>query len=472
MRVPWVRALGGGLGLQEATAGLPGADGWRSVARMNARDAATEVALRLAGHGFRAYFAGGCVRDRLLGGEPKDYDIATSATPKQVTGLFPKANLVGAHFGVVIVKHAGHAIEVATFRTDGSYLDGRRPDSVAFSTPEEDARRRDFTINGVFEDPATGEVVDFVGGLADLKARRLRAIGDPRARFGEDALRLLRAVRFATRLGFDIEAATHAALADCADLLAKISIERIRDEFSRILTGPDRRRGLELLVDSGLIRHIVPEVRDLIGCEQPPEFHPEGDVYIHTRLMLEALDPDAPLDLCLAVLLHDIAKPATRTVDENGRARFNGHDRLGAEMTEAILRRLRYPNEVIENATFMVSRHMKFMHVQEMRTAKVRRFMAAPTYQKELELHRVDCLSSNGFTDNLDFLRGMEQRFASETVLPPPLVTGRDLIALGLAPGPRFRELLEHIQTEQLEGRLDDRDGALAEVRRALDAGA
>ncbi len=429
---------------------------------MNVREAGVEVAGRLAAAGHLALFAGGCVRDRLLGREPDDYDIATSATPAEVTGFFPRANLVGAHFGVVIVKHGGHQVEVATFRTDGCYRDARRPDRVEFSTPEEDAKRRDFTINGLFEDPIEGRVIDHVGGLADLRARRLRAIGRPEARFHEDALRLMRAVRFATRLGFEIEPETRAALASCADLLARISVERVRDEFTRILTGPDRRRGVELLVDTGLMRHIIPEIHDLIGCGQPPEYHPEGDVYTHTMIMLELLDPDAPPDLCLATLLHDIAKPATRTVDvETGRIRFNGHDKLGAEMTTAILRRLRYPNEVIDRASFMVARHMQFMHVRDMRVAKVRRFMGAPTFAGEMELHRVDCASSNGFTDNYDFLREKEREFASEPVLPPPLVTGRDLIDRGLEPGPRFREILDQIQTEQLEGRIAGRQAAL-----------
>jgi len=436
---------------------------------MSARDSALQVAAGLAAFGHRALLAGGCVRDRLLGGEPEDYDIATSATPLEVTSLFPHANLVGAHFGVVIVKCGGHHVEVATFRTDGSYGDGRHPDRVEFSTPEQDAKRRDFTINGLFEDPVSGEVIDYVGGLEDLNARRLRAIGDPEARFREDALRLMRAVRFATRLGFEIEPLTHASMMDCADLLGKISVERIRDEFSRILNGPARRRGVELLVDTGLMRHIVPEIYDLIGCEQPPEFHPEGDVYVHTMIMLELLNPAASLDLCLAVLLHDIAKPATRTLDEvTGRPRFNGHDRVGADMATMILRRLRYPNEVIDHAVFMIGRHMTFMHVQQMRVAKVRRFMGAATFEKEMELHRVDCASSNGFTDNYEFLRAKELEFANEPVLPPPLVTGRDLIDRGLKPGPRFREILEEIQNEQLEGRLQSREEACELLERII----
>lgn len=436
---------------------------------MSARDAAAELADRLMAAGHTACFAGGCVRDRLLGREPKDYDIATSATPKEILALFPGGNQVGAHFGVIIVRHHGHHVEIATFRTDGSYGDGRRPDSVTFATAREDAQRRDFTINGLFEDPDTGEIIDHVGGRADLEAGRIRAIGDPAARFAEDSLRLLRALRFATSLGFEIEATTWQAIRDHADGLARIAPERIRDEFSRLITCPGRARGLDLLVGSGLIRHFIPEVLDLIGCEQPPEWHPEGDVYTHTRIMLDLLWPDAPLELCLAVLLHDIAKPPTRTWDdEAGRIRFNGHDALGSTMAEDILRRLKYPNRIIEDVAFMVSRHMRFMHVQDMRVAKLKRFMSAPTFPQELELHRVDCASSNGFTDNYDFLRGKREEFAREPLVPPPLVTGRDLIALGLEPGPEFKEILEEAQTEQLEGRLADRDAALAWLKQRV----
>ncbi len=436
---------------------------------MNARDAASQLARRLGAAGHEALFAGGCVRDRLLGHEPKDYDIATSARPEQVVALFPGANEVGAHFGVVIAKHGGHHVEIATFRTDGSYKDGRRPETVSFSTAEEDAQRRDFTINGLFERPTTGEVVDYVGGVADLNAGILRAIGDPVARFREDSLRLLRAVRFSTRLGFPIEPATRAAIGDGAKLLARISPERIRDEFSKILTAPGRADGLQLLVDTGLIDHIVPEVLAMIGCEQPPEWHPEGDVFTHTRIMLEMLAPDAPLELCLAVLLHDIAKPPCQTYDaEGGRFRFNGHDTVGAEMTESILRRLRYSNDTIATVVPMVARHMQFMAVQKMRTAKLKRFMSTPTFELEMELHRVDCGSSNGFTDNYEFVRAKEAEFAAEPLIPPPLVSGRDLIKLGLQPGPVFRELLEAIETEQLEARLHDRDAALCLLKQLV----
>lgn len=435
----------------------------------DARQTAIAFARRLREAGHSAYFAGGCVRDRLLGKEPKDYDIATSATPAEVLRLFPGSNEVGAHFGVVIAKSHGHAVEIATFRNDGSYRDGRRPDSVTFSTPQEDAQRRDFTINGLFEDSDTGEVIDHVGGRADLDARVLRAIGVPAERFAEDSLRLLRALRFAVTLDFEIEPATWAAITGHADGLRRIAAERIRDEFSRLIVLPARARALELLVASGLVRHVLPEVLPLIGCQQPPEWHPEGDVYTHTRIMLEMLDDDAPLELCLAVLLHDIAKPPTQTYDaEAGRIRFNGHDALGATMTREILNRLRYPNQVIDDVSFMVSRHMQFMNVRQMRVATLKRFMAAPTFPLEIELHRVDCGSSNGCTDNLDFVLAKRAEFAAAPLIPPPLVTGRDLIELGQAPGPRFRELLESLQTEQLEGRLSDRDSALAWVRARL----
>ncbi|MBT8036230.1 MAG: CCA tRNA nucleotidyltransferase [Verrucomicrobiae bacterium] len=427
------------------------------------------TAMRLTGAGHIAYFAGGCVRDTLLGIDPKDYDIATSATPDEVQTLFPQSNAIGAHFGVILVKQGGHPFEIATFRHDGSYKDGRHPESVTFSTPEEDARRRDFTVNGLFQDPQNGEIIDFIDGQTDLHAGLLRAIGSPADRFQEDALRLMRAVRFATTLGFNIEPDTWSAICAKAHTLEKISAERIRDEFTRILISNNRAKGLDLLTESGLMRHIVPEVYDLIGCEQPPQWHPEGDVYTHTRIMLEMLEDDPSPELALSVLLHDIGKPATYTYDESdNRIRFNGHDRVGAEMTETILRRLKYSNHTIDDVCAMVRNHMNFMNVQQMRTAKVKRFMARPTFEEEMELHRVDCASSNGFTDNYEFLRAREEEFAAAPLIPPPLVTGKDLIDLGLDPGPQFKEILSQIQTEQLEGRLDDRESALTFTRKTL----
>jgi len=421
--------------------------------------------LREAGH--TVYLAGGAVRDQLLGQDPKDYDLATSATPTQVQELFPKSDAVGEHFGVIIVKGHGEIIEVATFRTDGSYKDGRRPESVEFASPEDDAQRRDFTINGLFQDPLTGEVIDHVGGRADLEAKVLRAIGDPQKRFEEDALRLMRAVRFAVVTGFEIEPKTLTAVKNCAPLLAQISPERIRDEFSKIMVAPNRGRGLDLLADSGLAKEFLPELYDLQGCEQPPQWHPEGDVFVHTRIALSLLESPT-LALALSVLLHDIGKPATQTWDdEAARFRFNGHDRVGAEIAEVILKRLRYSNQIVDDVTFMVSRHMNFMHVQDMRTAKLKRFMAANTFPLELELHRVDCDSSNGFRDNFDFLHLKKQEFAQAPLIPDPLLNGRDLIAaFALPSGPEMGEILRAIQTEQLEGRLVDRDGALTFVKK------
>ena len=426
------------------------------------KTAAHATASRLSDAGHVAYFAGGCVRDALLGIDPKDYDIATSATPDEVQALFPNSNAIGAHFGVILVKQDGFPFEIATFCHDGSYNDGRHPESVTFSTPEDDATRRDFTANGLFQNPQSGEIIDFVSGQKDIDARVIKAIGRPSDRFQEDALRLMRAVRFATTLEFEIEPTTWSAICDNSDLLEKISSERIRDEFTRILVSNHPARGFDLLTESGLMRHIVPEVYDLIGCEQPPQWHPEGDVYTHTRIMLEMLEDDPTPELALSVLLHDIGKPATYTYDEaDERIRFNGHDRVGAEMAEVILRRLKYSNQTTDEVCVMVANHMNFMNVQKMRTAKVKRFMARPTFEDEMELHRVDCASSNGFTDNYEFLRAKEEEFAAEPLIPTPLVTGKDLIDLGFKPGPEFKDILNQIQTEQLEGKLDDRDGAI-----------
>ena len=420
--------------------------------------------LREAGH--TVYLAGGAVRDQLLGLDPKDYDLATSATPTEVQALFKKSDAVGEHFGVIIVKGDHEMIEVATFRTDGSYKDGRRPESVEFSSPEEDAQRRDFTINGLFQDPITGEVIDHVGGRADLEAMVLRAIGDPKKRFEEDALRLMRAIRFAVVTGFEIEPNTLDAIHQCAPLLAQISPERIRDEFSRIMVAPDRGRGLELLTETGLAKEFLPELYDLQGCEQPPQWHPEGDVFVHTRIAISLLESPT-LPLALSVLLHDIGKPATQMWDDEAkRFRFNGHDRVGAEMAEKILKRLRYSNQIVDDVTFMVSRHMKFMHVQDMRTAKLKRFMAAETFPLELELHRVDCDSSNGFRDNFTFLHLKKEEFAQTPLIPQPLLNGRDLIEeFALPSGPKMGEILRAVQTEQLEGQLVDRAGALTFVK-------
>jgi putative nucleotidyltransferase with HDIG domain len=427
---------------------------------------AREIAARLSARGHIAYFAGGCVRDLLRGEIPKDIDVATDARPEVVQEIFARTYAVGAHFGVIVVLEKDFQFEVATFRSDGAYLDGRRPTEVHFSSPEKDAARRDFTINGMFFDPARDDVIDFVGGRADLEARLIRAIGHPMQRFKEDRLRLLRAVRFATVLQFDIEAGTWNALLQDASAINEISAERIRDEIVRIFMSSQRTRGWDLLDASGLLSAILPEIAAMKGCKQPPQFHPEGDVFRHTRLMLKLLPATASLPLVLSALFHDIGKPPTSEVDETGRIRFNGHDRIGAEMTEEIMKRLRFSRAEIDATVEAVRQHMVFKDVPRMRIAKLKRFMARPTFEDELELHRVDCASSHRMMENYDFLLRKRDEFANEPIIPPPLVTGNDLIALGMKPGPEFGEILEAVETLQLEGALKTREEALDWVAR------
>jgi len=419
--------------------------------------------LRSAGH--EALLAGGCVRDHLLGREPKDYDVATSATPQQVIALFPGALTVGAHFGVVIVRHSGEQIEVATFRTDGSYQDGRHPESVTFSTAEEDAQRRDFTVNALFRDPISGDIIDFIGGQSDLEKHLLRAIGEPSKRFDEDKLRLLRAVRFATTLGFEIDPVTWQAVCEHASAIQSVSAERIRDELIKIFLHPNRVRGFDLLVDSGLMAQVLPEILVLKGVEQPPQWHPEGDVFIHTRLMLSLLPEVVSVPLVFSVLLHDIAKPATFTVDETGRIRFNGHDKLGAEMAGEILRRLKFPNDVIEPTQSAVAQHMAFKDVKKMKTSTLKRMMARPTWADELALHRVDCLGSNGLLDNYEFMQAKAEEFSHEPLIPQPLLNGRDLMAMGWQAGKKLGAVLTEVQNAQLEGIISTKDEALDWLR-------
>jgi poly(A) polymerase len=432
---------------------------------------AREIAARLRENDYVAYFAGGCVRDMVRGLTPKDYDIATDARPEAVQKLFPRTYAVGAHFGVIIVLENGFQFEVATFRSDEGYIDGRHPSAVRFSSPEEDAKRRDFTINGMFYDPVAEEVIDFVGGRADIAAKLVRAIGDPAERLAEDRLRMLRAVRFATVLDYKIDNGTWKALVANAPSINQISAERIRDELVRILTSPNRVRGWDLLDSSGLMRVILPEIDAMKGCLQPEQFHPEGDVFQHTRLMLQFLPEKVSVPLVFSVLLHDVAKPRTATVDETGRIRFSGHDRLGAEMTEEIMRRLRFSGAEIEATVEMVRQHMVFKDVPKMRVAKLKRFMARPTFEDELELHRVDCEGSHRMLDNYEFLLRKREEFANEPVIPLPLVRGDDLIALGLKPGPKFGEILEAAETQQLEGKLRTREEALEWVRREYSLG-
>ena len=432
---------------------------------------AREVAARLRERGHIAYFAGGCVRDIIRGETPKDFDIVTDARPEAVQKIFPRTYAVGAHFGVIIVLENGFQFEVATFRSDDAYIDGRHPSAVRFSSPEEDAKRRDFTINGMFYDPVAEEVIDFVGGRSDVAAKLVRAIGDPAQRFAEDRLRMLRAVRFATALDYKIDSQTWDALLASAPSINQISAERIRDELVRIFISPNRVRGWDLLDSSGLMRAILPELEAMKGVLQPEQFHPEGDVFQHTRLMLQFLQETVSVPLVFAVLLHDVAKPVTATVDKTGRIRFNEHDRIGAAMTEAIMRRLRFSGAEIEATVEMVRQHMVFKDVPKMRVAKLKRFMARPTFDDELELHRVDCESSHRMLDNYEFLLRKREEFANEPIIPPPLLRGDDLIALGLKPGPKFGEILEAVETRQLEGTLHTREEALEWVKREYSLG-
>jgi poly(A) polymerase len=432
---------------------------------------AREIAARLREDGHIVYFAGGCVRDIVRGETPKDFDIATDAKPENVQKLFPHTYAVGAHFGVILVVENGFQFEVATFRSDEAYIDGRHPSAVHFSSPEEDAKRRDFTINGMFYDPVAEEVIDFVSGRADIKAKLVRAIGDPAHRFAEDRLRMLRAVRFATVLGYQIDNQTWDALVANTASINEISAERIREELVRIFLSPNRTRGWDLLDSSGLMRAILPEVETMKGCMQPEQFHPEGDVFQHTRLMLQFLPEKVSVPLVFSVLLHDVAKPRTATVDETGRIRFNAHDRIGAEMTEEIMRRLRFSGAEIDATVEMVCQHMVFKDVPKMRVAKLKRFMARPTFDDELELHRVDCEGSHGMLDNYEFLLRKRQEFANEPIIPPSLVRGDDLIALGLKAGPKFGEILEAVETRQLEGNLRTREEALEWVKKEYSPG-
>ena len=412
--------------------------------------AARAIVHRLHDAGFTALYAGGCVRDRLLGKEPHDCDIATNAKPAEVQALFPRTVAVGAHFGVIVVLEGGHEFQVASFRADGLYIDGRHPETITFSTPEQDAQRRDFTINGLFYDPLAEKLIDYVGGQRDLEARLLRAIGNAADRFREDRLRMLRAVRFAAVLGFDIDPATWRAVCANASQIHEVSAERIREELVKIFVSPHRVRGFDLLDDSGLLHEILPEVEALKGCEQPPQFHPEGDVFKHTRIMLGLLPSVVSVPLVLSVLFHDIGKPATYAVDPTGRIRFSGHDKLGAEMTAQIMERLRFSRAEIDATVEAVANHMVFKDVKEMRVAKLKRFMARPTFDDEL-VHRVDC-QQHGMLDkpriSADEARRVRQRAAH-----PAGADHRPRSHRLAHSRSRFSEILEAVQSRQLEAR-------------------
>ena len=415
---------------------------------------------RLQSAGFTAYWAGGCVRDLLLDITPKDYDIATDAEPEAVLNIFPHAVAVGKSFGVVRVPIGPDALEIATFRTDADYRDGRRPDRVTFSDPPTDAQRRDFTINAIFYDPVAERYHDFAEGRRDIAARVVRCVGDPEERFSEDHLRMLRAVRFSTVLDFSLHPDTAEAIRRCAPLVKRVSPERIRDEFTRILLEA-RQPGtaLELLEELQLLPAFLPEVADLRGQVQPPEFHPEGDVFTHTVIMLNAME-QRTLHIAYAVLLHDIAKPVTaREID--GRLRFHGHASEGAAMVRRIMRRLRFPGADIEAVVECVRNHMRFIDVSRMRRATLRRLVGAPTFATEIELHRLDCMASHGGLENHDFLVDFSRELEAEPVLPDPWVTGTDVMALGLPEGPEVGRAIRQAYDAQLDGRFASREDLL-----------
>jgi poly(A) polymerase len=419
------------------------------------RDTATDVVRRLQSAGFAAYWVGGCVRDRLLGREPQDYDIATSALPAQVETLFRRTFPVGRKFGVVIVLESGHEFQVATFRAEADYQDGRRPEQVTFSNAQADASRRDFTVNGIFFDPVTDQLHDWVGGEKDLRAKLLRTIGSPAERFAEDHLRLLRAVRFAAQLDFQIEPETFAALKSLAPKIQAISAERIRDELLKLFRPPHAARGLDLLRESGLLEQILPEIFATITCDQSPDYHPEGTVYQHILLMLKELPPDAAPELPWAALLHDVAKPVTASCDaQSGAIHFYGHEKIGAQMAEALLQRLKFPRKQTDEIAAAVLHHMQFKDVKDMRKSTLRRMLMRETFPLELELHRLDCLGSHRRLDHYDFMLEQERELQNQPEIRPPLLTGDDLQSLGMKPGPDMGALLAEVREKQLSDEL------------------
>jgi putative nucleotidyltransferase with HDIG domain len=429
---------------------------------------AASIVARLRDAGFETYLAGGSVRDRLLGRPAADYDVATAARPEEVTALFPRTVDVGAAFGVVRVVAEDGEYEVAAFRTEGPYLDGRHPSSVRFTGPREDALRRDFTINGLFLDPGADAVLDFVGGRADLSARIVRAIGDPASRFEEDRLRMLRAVRLAAELDFTIERGTWEAVRRHAAGVRTVSAERVRDELVRMLTGPDPGRALALLRDAGLLEAVLPEIAAEIGVPQPERFHPEGDVFEHTRLAVAALRAPSPA-LAMATLLHDAGKPGTLEYAPD-RVRFNGHDELGAQIAEAVMERLRFPRRDIDRVEALVGRHMVFKDLPQMREARRRRLFADEMFPDLLELHRADCAASHRDLSLYEWARAEAARIAETPPAPAPLASGHDVLARGVPAGPRVGAILEAVEDARLEGRIRTRDEALAFID-ALAAG-
>jgi poly(A) polymerase len=434
---------------------------------MKPRELANSICETLENTGHRAFLVGGCVRDMVLGREPADYDVATSATPQEVLQLFPDGITVGAQFGVILVPFEGTKVEVATFRSDVGYTDGRHPDRVVYaSSPEEDVKRRDFTINGLVMRHDTGEILDFVDGQADLRKGIIRAIGEPARRFAEDNLRMLRAVRFAARFAYQIEPETFRAISGQAQGIRQVSAERIREELTKLLTEGAARKGLELLDSTGLLPLVLPEIAALKGVEQPPEYHPEGDVWIHTLLMLEGLPLGTPLTLAWGVLLHDVGKPATfRSAAETGdRIRFDGHVDVGVAIGKEILGRLRFSNDDTQQILSLVEHHMKFKDVERMRTATLKRFVRLPRFAEHLELHRLDCLKSHGSLEAYDFVTSFLNRTPPEVVRPARLLTGEDILGLGYAAGPVVGKILASVEEAQLNGELTSKEEAISFV--------
>ncbi|HXC51045.1 MAG TPA: CCA tRNA nucleotidyltransferase [Candidatus Limnocylindrales bacterium] len=430
------------------------------------RSEAEHIVRRLQAAGHVAVFAGGSVRDALLGYAPTDYDVATSARPEDVEALFEHTVPIGRQFGIVLVPSGQHHFEVATFRKDDQYVDGRRPVAVEFTDIETDARRRDFTINAMFEDPVAGRILDFVGGRADLEAGIVRAVGNARDRFAEDHLRLLRAVRFSSRLGFPIERETLDAVVHAAATITKVSAERIGDELVRMLTEGRARQSFELLDQTGLLAHVLPEISELKGCEQSPEHHPEGDVFVHTMLCLGHLPAGCSETLAFGVLLHDVAKPLCAGTKPDGSRTFYGHTRDGAEMSTQILRRLRRSNATIERVAFLVDQHLRHCSAAEMRASTLKRFLRQEGIDELMELARIDALSSRGDLTHWNFCQSALAELSDEQMKPPPLIRGEDLRELGMEPGPLFKTVLRSVEDAQLEGRLQSRQDALDYVRR------
>jgi poly(A) polymerase len=421
--------------------------------------AATEILKKLRQAGFQAYFVGGCVRDLVMGLKPKDYDVATDARPDQVLEIFPDGLAVGAQFGVILVPLKEGQVEVATFRSDGIYADGRHPNEVCYArTAEEDVRRRDFTINGLLLDPLQEKVIDYVGGQEDIRARRIRTIGPPLERFSEDRLRMLRAVRFAARLGFALDPAILPAIRELRMLIETVSRERVRDEILKILTEGAARKGMELLDEAGLLEIILPEVKAMQGVEQPPQFHPEGDVWTHTLMMLENLrQPSATL--ALGVLLHDVGKPPTFSIRD--RIRFDRHPEVGAKMAAQICNRLRLSGRQTERVVALVENHLRFKDLPQMRRSTQLRFLRMEGFEEHLELHRLDCLASHRNLSNYELARKLLDETPGENIKPQPLLRGDDLIAQGYSPGPQFKEILRAIEDAQLEGAIHTHEDAL-----------